>query len=534
MRQILFPLSSCTSVDMYVLFYHRVLLPPHATGAGNAETLSLLLEVGQGQDVNTICFRGFTPLDYVNKTLSWLETSDPNPTRPLFFDDFNLVFSRNEDIRRRVKQKYVNCRGMLKKFGAVERTDAKVSVEQTCRDMTFSGARGGAYSVAAATPFAAVRRLTSFLFYSKEDAELLLLTYKAYISPSELLRLFKIRFYQLNNLPEKALALCDAVAVQLGVSFDDIEQVGLRLVALEDSTAEEGTAAGGGGSGVGEGGGKEEKDLAESMRQQSLVRKRGDSITAKDAGKKNFIKGVETSLQPSRTDDDESFTVQNTCIGKIYNGDEKAILRKLLSCLARCFDGVEIVSNTLILRESGRYFNLENLSMSRVFKDSTSWSCRLAGDSSQPSVQVPGVTAAQAPCQITSLSLRCKPAHKMMRGKAVFELQASFSDQVAGALQLEEAVVAGLKDEMCLMCAKVLYGFACDAFSPDIPLLRAPRLLASRSTIDMFEEASDAQCRGEMEALQSCQQQLVVLENEFNRQESEGTCVARSTHRDIW
>jgi hypothetical protein len=136
------------------------------------------------------------------------------------------------------------------------------------------------------------------------------------------------------------------------------------------------------------------------------------------------------------------------------------------------------------------------------------------------------VTAAHAPCFIKSLSLRCKPAHKMMRGKAVYELQTSFVDTVPLAqvgIQLEEAVIAALKEDLCLLCAKVLYGFACDAFSPDIPLLRAPRLLSSKSTIDIFEEASESQSRGEMEALQSCQRQISFLENEFSRQETAGS-----------
>lgn len=480
-------------------------------GAGNAETVSLLLEVGRGQDINTPCFSGNTALDYVNKTLAWLETGDTSAEELPFFSDFNVVFT-SVDYEKK-KQKYMRCQAVLKKHGALERTNAFISVEQGCRDMTFSSAKGGTYAIASATPYAALLRLTSFLFYSKKDAELLLLTYKAYITPSELLRLCKIRFYQLNNLPEKSLALCDEQSFQLGVSFDEAEHVTLQLLALEDTSEDQNN----GDRATVSTTSSSEKELAEGMEQQSLGRKN----SSRDS--KNYIKGVDTSVQQS-SDNESSFIVQNSCIGKIFSGcDNLSILKKLLACLSRCFDGVEMVSHSLILRDSGRFFILENLSMSRVYKDSTSWSCRLVSPSSESGFRIPGVSVAQAPCKITSLSLRCMPAHKMMRGKAVFELQVSFLDNIAQSIQVEAAVLAAHKEELSLLCAKVLFGFACDAFSPDIPLLRAPRLLTSKSTIDMFEEASPSASQGEMEALQSCQRQIAVLEKEFNQhKENEG------------
>ena len=371
------------------------------------------------------------------------------------------------------------------------------------------------------TPYATLLRLTSFLFYSKEEAELLLLTYKSYISPYELLRLFKIRFYHLTKLPEKALALCNASAFQLGVSFDEVEHITLQLLALEDKDLDNKSSKYANENRDESSSSSSEKELVDGMERQSLVRKRGDSVTS--TGAKNYIKGVDTSLQLSSSNE-SAFTVQNSCIGKIYSGDDMSILNKLMECLRKCFDSVEMVSHALILRGSGRFFILENVSMCRTYRDITSWSCRLVSDNStQSGLRIPGVSEIQVPCKISSLSLRCMPAHKMMRGKAVYELQVSFVDTIAQSIELDAAVLATHKEELCLVCAKVLFGFACDAFSPDIPLLRAPRLLTSKSTIDIFEEASDTKCRGEMEALQSCQRQLTFLENEFSLQVVEGS-----------
>mmetsp|Transcript_20244 Transcript_20244/g.34135 ORF Transcript_20244/g.34135 Transcript_20244/m.34135 type:complete len:1344 (-) Transcript_20244:174-4205(-) len=512
----------------------------YAAGAGNAETLSLLLDVSHGQDVNILCFSGYTALDYVHKVLAWLENDDLSLEIPSFVDDFNLKFSRSDASRRKWKQKYIKSEAVLKKFGALERTNANISVEQNCRDMTFTSAKSGAYSIATATPYAALVRLTSFLFYSKAEADLFLLSYKSFIGPSELLKLFKVRFYMLTNLPEKAVSICDDLAFQNGTTFQGVEVITLQLQALEAIGQRNSLTTAKNSGGTEDGGAGEEDSNSNSnssgdsnqvnksetgiLRRNSFARKRGESIGTKDSA--GYIKGMETSVQPA--DNNDVFSVHNICFGKPSCSNDGEILPKLLECLNRCFDGIEMISNCLVLRGSGRYFLFENVSVLRDFKGSTSWSCILGGDCSQGGdFFVPGVAEAQAPCKINSLSLRCKPAPKMMRGKAVFELQISFSNVMGPCAALEDDVISTIKDELCLTCAKVLYGFACDAFSPNIPLLR-PRLLTSKSTIDVFEEATEMQSRGEMEALQACERQVSILENEFNQSEGGGESLGMS------
>jgi hypothetical protein len=508
------------TVNLYFIYYHVT------AGAGNAETLSLLLDVSRGQDVNIVCFSGRTALDYTHETLNWLQSEDKGKERLSYFDDFNLVFPNcSEESLRNLKQRYMNCEAVLKKFGALERTNAHIPVEQHCRDMAFSSSKNGTYVVASATPYAALVRLTSFLFYSKSNADLFLLSYKSFISPLELLKLFKIRFYILNNLPEKAVVLSDNSAFSLGLTFEDIELIILQFRVIEDM----------GKSGRGSDDNRDRKSpyvqegpdknseadensppsVTGVMRRNSFARKRGESIGTKES--KGFIKGVETSVHPE--DNDDIFSVHNICIGKINCNDDEEILRKLLGSLKKCFDGVEMMSNNLVLRTSGRYFLFENIDIRREFKESTLWSCQLTGNVNESGTfVVPGVVEAQAPCKISSITLRCKPGPKMMRGKAVFELHISFADVLGPCELLEEAAVSAIKDELCFTCAKVLYGFACDAYAPNLPLLR-PRLLTSKSTIDVFEEALESQSRSEMEALQACQRQISVLEIETSQSE---------------
>ena len=482
-------------------------------------TLSLLLEVSESQDINTPCFRGFTALDYVNNILPLLDGLEESE-RLAFLDGLDVIIPGPTDVKGRelLRKKYFDCQTILKNHGAVDRIKSDISVEQNCRDMTFLMESNGSYSIAASTPYALLLRLTSFVFYSKESAIDMLLTYKNYIHPLELLTLLKIRFYFLTHLPAKALALCNDSTFRKGVTLCDNEHIILHLMSLKNDNDcsnfdDEKMKIGRTSSVSSEDGGLSvsQRDIVDGMERNSLKRVKNYL----------YIKGVDTTIVPSS--DEDEYIVQNSCVGKTIEGDELLIFDKFLTCMKKCFDSVEMVSTSLVLRLSGRFFILDNVTVSVDFKKSTSWTCRLICDQSQPPFHLPGTTSKQAVCKMKAITLRCIPAHKMMRGKSVFALQMSFMDPAAKSIQLEEDAVFAIKDEVCLTCAKVLYGIACDAFSPDIPLMRsAPLLTSKKSTVDILEEASAIQRRGEMEALPCCHHQMSKLERQYQRQGAEG------------
>lgn len=101
----------------------------------------------------------------------------------------------------------------------------------------------------------------------------------------------------------------------------------------------------------------------------------------------------------------------------------------------------------------------------------TSWSCELYADCTRAiePLSIPGIdTSPPLITDLHSISLRCRPAHKMLRNKALYELQ------VCSKIPGDQNSSESLKDELCLLCAKTVFGLATGLFSPNVPLLCAP------------------------------------------------------------
>jgi hypothetical protein len=137
--------------------------------------------------------------------------------------------------------RYQHCSQLLLSNGAGKRMNANLPIETNCRDMTFSYAKNGTYSVASATPWALLSRLTTFPHFSVYHATSLLSTYRLYLQPIQLLRLIRLRFYMLTNLSEELVTTfrecCESCGEHLGSpnsNFDSLFSFGIFLMNPKD------------------------------------------------------------------------------------------------------------------------------------------------------------------------------------------------------------------------------------------------------------------------------------------------------------
>lgn len=434
-------------------------------------------------------------MDYVNTVLRWLDSSVKSG-QPSFFDDFRLSIP-DESAAKLCRQKYDRSKEVLKSRGALERRNEKAPVEQNCRDMIFEVARDGAYFIAAASPYAFLYRLTSFLFYEKDDAQLMLLTYKSYLTPRQLLCLCKIRFFFLLGSLGDALEACSEEAFGLGVVLVEPAAIAAKLVSLEVSRSEVD---------------KDKEDLAGEEAGELTSSRREETTGPKTSAR--YVKGVESTLAES-DDKKGHYVAVNSCIGRVFSEDLQGLLSKFIESILKTGEGVDMMEDSLLCQFTSCFAVLRNISFSQSHKDQTSWTWRFTDSEARGALSCPALGTAALCVEIKSVCLRCKPAHKMMRGKARYELEVSFQlPSPASGVTAED--LEALKETLCSALALALHSFSgCGSLKDGSSKDLTPRLSKKESFIESLSlnpPKSDAR----LAVMSSLQRQVLSQENAYN------------------
>ncbi len=386
-------------------------------------------------DINAVDYQGHTALEIVQNTVTALKLDD--------------VMSKNTVL----VTAFDECEAFLKSSGAVERFVRDIPVEQNCRDIMFSYSRNGTYSVAAASPWALVNRITTFPYFSQNEASNFLTSYRPFIRPVDLLQLLKMRFYILQNMHERLVENCSSQLFSLGFFLMETKAITLWLLKLESQ--------------------QPPRDKLTSLKRfESGQIRSEDSIDLKDETNhsesraspipdtsSNHVIDTSPTVSPGKTGRSKESSTLDLTKTKLVKGiesvahidgmevqmnhttisnpidyeDSDEVLRSFIRALGKVFP-MEMFEQDLLLVCGRRYINIPKIHIHRQFASKSSWSVKLTGDcnsiSNITSVASSNTEEDQSKrsnmlskiININSLELSCRPGGRLAKGKVWIEM----------------------------------------------------------------------------------------------------------------
>lgn len=440
----------------------------YAAEAGNESVFPLLFRASIS--VNDVDYNGTTALEICStkhaqafRFINSASDADPDANVP-------CNSSREYEI-------YAQCITALKSAGAVNRVLRSVPVEPNARDVTFMSSPSGGYSVASASPWAIITRLTTFPFYNKTTTMMLLTTYKLWCNKKHLLLLLKLRFHIINCNFAEFLSMYDNTCESLGVIMLEPRLILLRLLQLEVCESAEyplrsrmmrTLSANDSNIYVSP---SSPSSPAATNRRRSIT---ASASTVSEGSAKMFVKGIDTQFRIKNGE----LHIRNSVLCKGAYSDVNTAVLDLLKALGIIMK-LECHIMFMKLIHADSISILSNMQLAKHFNNESDWSLVISSQES-------GSAVADRAHTLLAIEMHCKTISKIVRNKNCVELKCRY-----GLSTIDTSPDSLAISSLCEDFAKVLYFVAHHTVVEEISQSRKESLSKIEFSITFRDKADE-------------------------------------------